>query len=170
MFTIEQVKAELEELSGMVQDEFNIPVRVNGRLTRTLGRVMSKGSDLMGWTPEYMEFSKQFLESASENDILETIKHEWCHYYITKTTRESHGHDYAFQSLCDRVSCTHSRPSTKVTYNKPAEELSKYTVYCKHCGDRLVAQYSRMNKTLKQLPLCTCKHCGTSTLYYKQNW
>ena len=41
MWTVEDIKARCEELSSMVGDTFDCPVRINGRLTRTLGRVDS---------------------------------------------------------------------------------------------------------------------------------
>lgn len=168
MFTIEQVKKELEELSGMMRDEFNIPVRINNRLTKTLGRVISK-CDLNGlYCPDYMEFSQTLLSKANENSVMQVIRHEWCHYYLTKTTKEAHGHDSLFKALCDRVGCS-GKTSTKVQYTEADENIFKYTVHCPDCG-KVIARYSRMNKTLKQLHNCHCAKCGSHNLYYKQNW
>ena len=70
MFTLEMIKAELNRLSASVGDEFDIPVSINGRLTRTLGRVIQH-TCAGHCESERMEFSKQFLEILTKMGMTE---------------------------------------------------------------------------------------------------
>lgn len=62
---------------------------MNGRLSRTLGRVIM-GTE---WGIAKMEFSKEFLNTSTDG-------HEWAHYYVTKTTGVNHEHDQEFKKVC----------------------------------------------------------------------
>ena len=168
MFTLEMIQSELNRLSESVGDTFNIPVSINARLTRTLGRVMQHtcGGHC---TSDRMEFSKQFLETSTEESIKSVIAHEWAHYYATKITGESHGHDAYFKKVCAMVGCTNDKPQTKVERTVSEEKLSKYVVYCSDCGEA-IGYFSRMCATLQNIDQCSCKRCGGAKLYYTQNW
>ena len=92
MYDIDRVKKEFYEAcrkGGMTRE---IPVAFNGRLTRTNARVISnwRGNDLV---PDRAEFSKQLIETATDNSIHEVILHEAAHAIVTELTREPHGHD-----------------------------------------------------------------------------
>ena len=168
MFTLEMIKAELNRLSDSVGDTFNIPVSINSRLTRTLGRVMQYKSNGKCWS-DRMEFSKQFLETSTDERVKSVIAHEWAHYYATKSTGEPHGHDAYFKQICAMIGCTNDKMVTSVERTVSEESLSKYVVYCPTCGEP-IGSFSRMCATLKHLDECTCKRCGGGNLYYKQNW
>lgn len=168
MFKMEDIKKELNRLSVKVGDVFDIPVAINGRLTRTLGRVHSECCNGV-WYPIRMEFSKQFLESSTEECILSVIQHEWAHYYVTKDTGESHGHDKVFKAVCARIGCTNDRTKTKVERTTSASSIYKYQVYCPTC-DEFISGFTRMCKTLKELQYCECKKCKQGGLTYVQNW
>ena len=165
---VEDIKRECEKLSAIVGDNYNCPIRINGRLTKTLGRVtIHKVNGL--WYPEVLEISKSLLETSTDESILSVIAHEWCHYYVAKSTNENHGHDKVFKATCARVGCTNDGTSTKVDRTVAASALYKYQVYCPTC-DEFIADYSRMNNTLKHLDQCTCKRCRKGGLTYIQNW
>ncbi len=168
MFTMEDIKKELNRLSAIVGDTFDIPVTINGRLTRTLGRVHSECHNGV-WFPVRMEFSKQFLESSTEECILSVIQHEWAHYFVTKDTGESHGHDATFKAMCARVGCANDKTKTKVERTVSESSLYKYQVYCPTC-DAFIGGYNRMCRTLKEIHHCECKRCGNGGLTYVQNW
>ena len=168
MFTLEMIKAELNKLSESVGDTFNLPVTINARLTRTLGRVMQFKRGNKCWS-DRMEFSKQLLETSTEESIKSVIAHEWAHYYVTKITGENHGHDAKFKEVCALVGCTNDTPYTKVERTVSEEQLSKYVVYCPTCGEP-IGFYSRMCSTLQNIDECTCRRCGGDGLYYVQNW
>ncbi len=168
MFNLEMVKAELDKLSESVGDTFDIPVSINGRLTRTLGRVIQHVNDGFCLS-ERMEFSRQFLETSTDASIKNVIAHEWAHYYATKITGEHHGHDAYFKKVCAMIGCTADKTETHVDRIVSEEKLSKYVIYCPTCGEA-IGFYSRMCPTLKHLDQCSCKRCGGSDLFYKQNW
>ena len=164
---LSEIVKELERLSNMVGDEFDIPVRINGRLTRTLGRVIAhKRGNVC--TNDSMEFSRQFLETSTEESIKKVIAHEWAHYYLTKTTGENHGHDAEFKRVCKMIGCEADQTETTVERTVSEESLYKYIVYCPNCG--IVGAYNRMCKTLQYLDECHCSKCGSDKLHYVQNW
>lgn len=167
MWTVEKLTKECEKISKSMNDVFTCPIYINGRLSRTLGRVMYT---FRPSTEEYyvqkMEFSKSFLERAQDEDVIETIKHEWAHYYVTKTTKENHGHDKVFKAICAKIDCASGGMYIQTADIKGR---SRYEVYCPTC-DKVVAHYQRMCKTLKNLDSCTCKKCKGGNLVLKQNW
>ena len=75
MWTVEDIKARCEELSNMVGDTFDCPVRINGRLTRTLGRVDSIKRNGR-WYNEMLQISKQLIETSTDESIKSVIDHE----------------------------------------------------------------------------------------------
>ena len=155
--TLNEIKVELNRLSESLGDTFDIEVSVNGRLTRTLGRVTMVGSKARGYEPTKMEFSKELLETATDESILEVCRHEFAHYYITKTTRENHGHDAQFKALCQRLGGGDGKTSTKV--NRTVEVQNKYDTFCTSCG-KSTGGFSRAGKRVKNPELyhsCCCK-------------
>ena len=166
MWTVKDIENECKRISAKVGDNFDLPIRVNGRLTRTLGRVTSRRLNDV-WYPEVMEISKQLLETATEESIKSVIAHEWCHYYVTKDTGEDHGHDRVFKAMCARIGCDNDGTKTKV--ERTVEVHSKYEVFCGTCNE-VIANYARMSKNLQRLNECTCKRCNTSNLKLIQNW
>lgn len=168
MITLTQVYEELNALSKKMNDTFSIPVSINSRLTATLGRVkvVQKGTKFY---PDSMEFSKKFLENSVIEDIKDIIAHEWAHYYLTKVSKESHGHDTEFKRICGMIGCKSDGVYAKVENIYEQQEQYKYTVYCPDCG-KVVGQYSRMCATLKDLEHCHCALCNGKHLYYVQNW
>lgn len=152
---LKDIKNRLNELSASRNDTFSIPVSINGRLTRTLGRVMYASRDGVTY-PTRMEFSRNMLETVVERDIESVIAHEWAHYYITKMTGKSHGHDADFKALCAEIGCC---GTTSIKVERTVERKSKYILYCKECG-QLVAEYSRKCKTVDTYELYTSKCCN----------
>ena len=83
----------------MVGDTYDCPIVLNGRLSRTLGRVIMN-MDGGRVKPVKMEFSKEFLNTSTDASIVSVIGHEWAHYYVTKTTGVNHKHDEEFKKAC----------------------------------------------------------------------
>jgi len=168
MWTIEQVKDELNRLcaaDGL--PELTIPVRANARLTRTLGRVRYMGDTCL---PLDIEFAQRLLDNGTFYDVTNVIKHEYVHYYLLCTTGVNHGHDALFKRKCAEIGCEFNTTQGALEYEKnegPAQY--KYEVWCDGC-ESLVATYSRMCKTLKNLQYCKCGNCGSKELRLIQNW
>lgn len=168
MYSIKDIEKICQEFSTQIGDTFDLPVVINGRLTRTLGRVCSLVNRNTGYvTLQRMEISKQLLETASEGSIRSVIGHEWAHYITAKTTHERHGHDAIFKSWCARIGIENDKATT--TVERVIAVKSKYEVYCDTC-DEVIANYSRTTKNLQRLKLCTCKRCKTNNLKLIQNW
>lgn len=95
-WTVDRITAKCAEFSAMVGDTYDCPIALNGRLSRTLGRVIL-GTERGRVIPIKMEFSKEFLNTSTDASI---IGHEWAHYYVTKTTGINHKHDQEFKKAC----------------------------------------------------------------------
>ena len=59
-YDLNRIKMEMNEVCRKANVEFNIPVRLNGRLTKTLGRVRQECHNGV-WKPVSVEFSNQFV-------------------------------------------------------------------------------------------------------------
>lgn len=150
--------------------EFNVNITINARLTRTLGRVISEVQENGEWRPTKFELSKQLVEQGTEDTIRDVVLHECAHYIAIETSREAHGHDAYFRSICYRIGTTNDGMVTKdAKFKLPEEKRHKYSVYCNHCNE-FVGGFAKMCPTLKHIDECYCKRCGQYELTYKQNW
>ena len=165
MWTIEKITETLNQLcanDGL--EPITIPVKINGRLTRTLGKVTF---EMPAYKPISIEFAKRLIENDSESDIINTIKHEYVHYFLLVTEKCNHGHDHAFRMKCLNIGCTHIGAQNEVSL--PKKEQFKYEVWCDGCGE-MIATYSRKGKTLNSIDRCSCGICGAKALRVVQNW
>lgn len=117
---------------------------------------------------EKVEFSKQLLETTTDETIESVIKHEAAHYIVTARTHEAHSHDSLFKAVCAEINCTNDTPKTHVERTVSAEQVYKYTVVCPNCGE--IAHYHRMSKNLKNISSCYCKKCNSNNLSVIHNW
>ena len=170
MWTIDRVIDELNKLAAADGlSNIDVPVIVNGRLTRTLGRVKYFGLGGDAYVAKSIEFSKALLEEGTDNDIINVIKHEYVHYYLVETTHENHKHDALFKRKCAEIGCTHDKTQNALEADYGEKEKFKYEVWCGDCV-KCIGTYSRMCKTLKNIRYCKCKNCGGSNLTVQQNW
>lgn len=145
------------------------PIEINGRLTRAMGRVkfMRDGYTDNGYSPIKIEFSRRLIENATDDDVIQVIKHEYAHYYILMMTGIDHGHDAVFKRKCAEIGCTHDKPENYVEGFDKAE--SKYEVWCDDCQE-IIGKYARRCKTIDNIKWCTCGRCHGSNLRLVQNW
>jgi predicted SprT family Zn-dependent metalloprotease len=106
---LKDIVAECKRLANEFCVEFTLPVRINNRLTRTLGRVCFECG-----RPYVMEISGPMLKTCTEESIIEVVRHEWAHWYAWKTDGEVHGHDTLFKEICKKIGCTHDKSKNKV--------------------------------------------------------
>lgn len=164
MMTEKDLTARCVEICKSAGYDFTIPVKINKRLTRTLGRVLFFSCG--GYTtPESMEFSYKLLEVGDPATIDNVIKHECAHYLVIVETHENHGHDKVFKEMCARINCTFDATKTKVAAYSP--DTYKYIVTCSSCGE-IVGRYHRAGKVVQHPNYYTCK-CG-GRLTVTQNW
>lgn len=149
--------------------EYGITLKINNRLSTTLGRCMAQRIDNR-WKPTSIEIAGKLLSNATDKEILDVIYHEAAHALVDLETGEKHGHDSYFKGMCARIGTANDGAYTHVeSYSKEAaSKLFKYEVSCPNCG--VIANYSRMCKTLQNLASCNCTQCGSRNLTYRQNY
>lgn len=111
----------LKEAYGM---DLEIPVEINGRLSRFLGRFIYSGTLKR---PIRIEISKKYLINGSLNDILSTIRHECIHYALfCKGLPFRDGEKY-FESELKK----HDTHSTNTVTYKSKRNVNVYSCECK---------------------------------------
>ena len=165
-YDLNKIKLEMKEVCRKANVKFDIPVRLNGRLTRTLGRVHQECHNGI-WEPISVEFSKQLLETASDKSIRDVILHETAHVIATIRTGESCGHNSYFKKVCAEIGTTNDGIATEV--ERTVAKSSKYEIFCPTCH-KTIGEYSRMCKTIRYIDQCWCKNCGKGGLKVIQNW
>lgn len=173
-WTIDRIKGELQKLCAADHIVLDVPVNINSRITRTLGRV--KYNYYNGaYYPTAIEFSQKFLVNSTDNDIINVIKHEYVHFFLLAIEPcEKPGHDAAFKRKCAEIGCTHIHAQNHLeSYAADtaieAKAKTKYEVWCADC-DEMIATYSRKCKTINNLSSCKCAKCGSRNLSLIQNW
>lgn len=169
MITIEEITKICENICADAGYDFTIPVKINKRLTKTLGRVHWIRKPDGNVYSTLMEFSNLFLETSTEHSILEVIKHECAHYLVIAETYESHGHDQVFKEMCARINCTNDGTHyNTIERTVPEDKIYKYIVTCKSCHS-IVGKYQRAGKVIKHPENYHCTYCH-GNLKVTQNW
>lgn len=160
MLTEKEITEICQNICATVGYDFTIPVKINKRLTRTLGRVSwIRTNGVVKST--LMEFSYQLLNTATLDSIKDVIAHECAHYLVIEETKESHGHDMIFKAMCKRINCTNDGTIChSLTRTSPDTEIYKYTVVCNDCK-KIVGHYHRAGKIVQHPDWYSCK-CGGS--------
>lgn len=158
MLTEKELTKICEEICADAGHKFTIPVIINKRLTRTLGRVVwIRNNNYV--RNSSMEFSYEFLLTSSLDSIKAVVAHECAHYLVIEETHESHGHDAVFKSMCSRIGCTNDGTVYKgISRLVPETQIYKYFVTCEDCG-AVVGKYHRAGKVVQHPENYTCK-CG----------
>lgn len=134
-----------EHAKGYVKEHFDLELRVsitiNPRLTRALGRYVSRGSE-----PLSVELSKQLLENHSKAEVYDVLNHELVHYSLHMLGLPNDDRDRAFINACNRlgVSLTNSIKTQTVRLyqcdcrvHRSQKRVMVSRVRCKHCNSRL---------------------------------
>ena len=171
-YTLIRVQEEFKEICSKAGVSCTTPIRLNGRLTRNLGRVTQKFNyEENRYKPSLVEFSKELLQTSTDTSIREVILHEACHYIVTSRTGELHSHDALFQETCKEIGASNTKANAEIQRTVPEESLYKYTIYCLDC-QKFLGGYKRKCKTLEHISLgyCSCGRCGCRNLKINQNW
>ena len=143
----------------------NVPVEINGRLTRTLGRVKFMDYGEGHCHPTKIEFSKQLLDFSDDDSIINVIKHEYVHYYLLVETGTNHGHNAIFKKKCAEIGCAHDQTQNEI--NTTAK--SKYEIWCPDCN-KMIATRARKCKLVTYPENYRCGECKNNNLKVIQNW
>ena len=159
--TTQEIYNECVKVFASVNLEFNnIEIKINGRLTKTLGRCNYKKQDTK-LIPVCLEFSRLLVEKGDNKLIEDVIKHECAHAIATIETGASQKHNNYFKSVCARIGTTNDTPSTTAKYNAEDTEIYKYTVICEKCK-KVVGRYHRAGNVIKMPSHYGCNYCGGS--------
>ena len=168
MWSKERIEALCVEYCGRCNVKFTGTVIINPRLTKTLGRCTMTRIDQM-FFPKTLEFSAQFLENATDENIEAVIAHECAHYAVCWITHTNHGHDQIFKNYCAKIGTWHDTPTLDAyADNENKEKLYKYTLYCTGCG-KFIAGKARAC-TLTREPHLHHSGCCGKPLRAQQNW
>lgn len=167
MYDINRIKKEFYEVCENAGMDLKLPISINGRLTRTLGRVRFTRNVRTGYCElRDVEFSRQLLETASDKSVRDVILHEAAHAIVTYRTSEAHGHDDTFKAVCAEIGTDNDGVATEV--ERTVEVKSKYEITCPNCG--IVGRYSRACTATRHIENYTCRMCGCDNLSVIQNW
>lgn len=160
MLTVAELKQKCIEVFKIVNLDFSLPIVINGRLTKTLGRCIYQR--VYGKVaPIRLEFSRQFLETATPHSIDEVIKHECAHAIACIKTGENQGHNNYFKNVCLQIGTTNYTTSTSVERTVSDNKIYKYTVICKKCCN-ICGYYHRAGNVIKNPSCYYCSKCGGS--------
>lgn len=114
-----------------------VPISVNGRLSKTLGRCYYN-SQSGNVKPTRIELSAKIL-SCPDNEAINVIKHECAHAIAMLDDGKAHGHDATFKAVCARLECDYDEPSadTSVKY--------RYNLFCPTCKKVIYGSDRRVN-------------------------
>lgn len=163
MYNLDRIRKEVKEICVEAGCKISMPININGRLTRTLGRVMYSNK-----YASRMEFSKAFIENSTDDSIRQTILHECAHYIAWYRTGERHGHDSLFKQICAEIGCVEDKTTSHVESLKSPDKTIRYAIYCPNCG--FIDGRHKWCDTLENLPYCRCGKCGSEELSYVANW
>lgn len=113
----------------------NIPIKMNGRLTSTMGRYLSKRNYLGNVIPDSIELSKRYLLAALIVDDLEeiydTLKHELVHYALSVQGKNFSDGDYDFEHKLYElnISASGSTPARKRLSKRTLRYYAPYKIY-----------------------------------------
>lgn len=120
-------------LSKFYQMELTIPVVVNGRLTRTMGRFKYRVRNSDGYkTPISIELSKYFVKNNDSTTIFQVLKHELVHYALfMKDEPNSDGHPH-FENELKRLGVVSQDTIHHLNIKvKPANQVVYQCLDCK---------------------------------------
>ena len=170
MYTIERIQEEIERACEKAEVPLIVPIVINGRLRRVLGRVSYVYDHYDEVVPTKIEFSKFFLDTTSDEDIRSVILHETAHYIVAMRTGEKHGHDDFFRSVCQEIGTSFNKASIEnLERTVPESQLYKYIIYCPNCKI-IVGRKHRKCKVLNEIQNYKCKQCNQHNLQIIQNW
>lgn len=125
--------------------ELDIPVLINNRLSRALGRFIRKGDRAYK-----IEFAGILVNNATDEQIISVLKHECIHFALFKLGRAFRDGQSDFENELRK----HGSDSTNCIHVKRKVNMNLYSCDCK------VHQVRR-----KLTGLYSCKHCKGDLKY-----
>jgi len=167
-YDLSRLEREFNEVCNKAGVKVTCPIKINGRLKKTLGRVTHTPTTDGIYVNSLVEFSKQLLETTTDESVRAVLLHEASHYIATARTGQCCGHNSYFKAICAEVGTTNDGTKTHVERTVAEEQVYKYLIVCPNCG--VIAHYHRMSKNLKNISSCYCKKCNSNNLSVIHNY
>lgn len=156
-YSIEEFEAIVQGALEEFEIDFDIPVRINSRISRALGRcnISNVGDDTMD---ACLELSQRFVEQAPFEEIRQVLLHEAAHFIEVLWLGCKTGHDGIFRAICEYLGCEGDTSYIHTTMHM------KYEAVCPRCGT-LCYSASRKTKKWEWFKRGTreCGECGLSS-------
>lgn len=149
--TIEQIIERCKRDAAIAGLDFNIPVTINGRLQKALGKCLysrevdySQDPPRFSIIPNKIEISKNLFENCTDKSIIDVVDHEMCHYIATTITHRKQGHNAIFKKYCAMIGTKNDGMyDYTVEYKPNAGPHYKFDLYCSCCGQRVGGRHRR---------------------------
>ncbi len=132
----------LDKISGL--DTSNIPIRISSRMTKGWGNCCYRYVSQKYYIKELV-FSARLLKCGTRDHILNVVRHEYAHAFVTLTHNKTHGHDAVWKQAALRFGCNAKRCETF----DEVDENYRYKVVCRGCGG--VSYYQKRTGIVKRL-------------------
>lgn len=151
MNTIEMKRFANEWLLDNYNLTLDIPIEINNRLSRSLGRFMVQVNRLTGEHKAIkIDMNGKFVRHNKRDEILMTLKHELVHYAMFTLGKPYRDGDYAFEKELKRLNLT-SNHYMNIERNIVTP---RHRYECVECGQK-IARNRRINVSYKQY-VCGC--------------
>lgn len=143
-----KLEKQLEEYAeAFLQHEYNldleIPIKINGRLSRSLGRFKYNMNGAI-----VIEIAKRMVEHYTVDEILDTLKHELVHYALFKLGKPHRDGHHVFENELKKLGIS----STNTKRYKGKAHVYK----CSQCNNTFTK-----NRRLGKRYMFRCE-CGTN--------
>lgn len=167
---------ELKEIEALVREvcaeqgfTLDIPVKMNGRLSRTLGRVKYSVNSL-GVHATVMEFNTKYFSNPNVKPVnkRQTILHETAHYLAYKADGQAHAHDEEFRYWCLIIGCVATGEYITDENGEIVENVKieyKYDCRCSACNTHLRYYKRRPSRIDNKVSGCCHKPIELIQLY-----
>ena len=164
---VEEVKRDMDEVWIPYNDE--CPIKLNNRLSRTLGRCRYKRDYLGERYPYVIEIQTLYLEHGIEKEIKSTICHELIHSASDCLFSGHTGNWKRYAEIMEKCypnkyiikrTTTVSNQYANAAKEKQKVSVYKYEAYCPKCG----ATWKRKSKCelITNPHRWRCRRCGVN--------
>lgn len=134
----------LDQISGL--DTSAIPVRISSRMTRGWGQCIYTCVRRKYQVKELV-FAERLLKHGTKEHILNVVRHEYAHAYVTLTHNKHHGHDAVWKRAALRFGCNAKRCES---FDEVDTSISyRYKVICQGCGS--ISRYQKKTGIVREL-------------------
>lgn len=129
--------------------DLNIPIKINNRLRRTLGRYLENQSG----KPSHIDLSNKLFIYAHQAVAIGVVKHEVLHYALKKLNKPSKDGEPYFERELERLQLPSStNPNRSIMYVG-----KKYVFHCSKCHQELVSTIKRVKQKPNSYRSSCCK-------------